>query len=86
MANTVLVNDLQCLQDLLRDDLGASSCLLRDFDISSQISVLHVLHCDEDVALVLVPSKELDEQMLVLEEIPVRTVVINTGDHVPPLK
>lgn len=61
MADTFAVNRRQCFQDLRRDYFGTTPCLLRVFDISTKISILQILHCDEDVAFILVPAKELDE-------------------------
>lgn len=61
MANPMFVNHFQSLQDLLRDNFRARSSLLRVFDVSTKVSTLHVLHGDKDVALILVPAKELNE-------------------------
>lgn len=51
------------VENLLRDLPRARQALLLAPDVVAK----DILHCEEDIALILVPAKELDEQVSVLD-------------------
>lgn len=66
VANTLLVKDLESLEDLSRDLFRAGSRLLEILDVVAQVAILDILHREEDVVPVFVPSEKLDKQVFML--------------------
>lgn len=67
MTDIFSVQYLQSLQNLARDLASLGFGFLMVLNILTQIPVLDILHCQEDVAVVFVPAKELDEQVFMLD-------------------
>lgn len=67
MADSFVVQDLKTLENLLRYLPRARPDLLLTLDVVAKVAVADILHCEEDVALILVPAEELDGQGFVLD-------------------
>lgn len=66
MADVLAVQDFQCFQNLPGDLAGLRFCSFMIAHTPTQISVLYILHRQEDIAIGFVPAKELDEQVFML--------------------
>lgn len=64
------MQDRKIFKQLSRSFLGFRPCLL-DRDILTQIAMWKVLHCDADITRILVPTKELHNQIVTLVILPV---------------
>lgn len=67
MTDSFVMQDLKSLENLLRDLPRARQDLLLALDVVAKVAVADILHCEEEIALILVPAKELDEQVFVLD-------------------